>query len=68
MGRRQPGTLQVLLPDVPVPPFTKALDLKHVNIWFGSGTIHNPAHYDAVRGVRLWGCVVWTWRRRSFTV
>ena len=50
MGRRQPGVLQALLPDVPVPPFTKTLDLKHINLWFGSGTINNPAHYDAVSG------------------
>ena len=48
MGRREPGSLSALLPDVPPPPFAKSLDLKHVNVWFGSGTIHNPAHYDAV--------------------
>lgn len=50
MGRREPGSLSALLPDVPPPPFAKSLDLKHVNVWFGSGTIHNPAHYDAVGG------------------
>ena len=46
-GGRAPGPMAALLDDIAAPPWAAALDLKHINLWFGAATIRNPAHYDA---------------------
>jgi hypothetical protein len=45
---RENSTFHTLLSDVqPAPPFaSRVLDLKHINLWMGSGEVLNPLHYD----------------------
>lgn len=50
-GGRAPGRMAALLDDLVVPPWAAALDLKHIQLWFGAATIRNPAHYDANENV-----------------
>ena len=46
-GGRAPGRMAALLPDLAPPAWASALDLKHIQLWFGASRIVNPAHYDA---------------------
>jgi hypothetical protein len=45
---RENSVFHALLPDVqPAPAFASSvLDLKHINLWMGSGEVLNPLHYD----------------------